>query len=293
MNRCRWCIALTVAVVAGLFSAATVVRAAPVNDSDKIPNFSSDDVKLTLEPSPLKLADQPEAKWDQRSGDNWFYQSYMTLWAASINGTVGKNETQTDIDVSFDDILDKTDVAFGLNFEAGKGPWSVIFFGQYMKLKSDGTTRNGNDADVEADFLLIDAAFSYQLWETSFGDHEKLAIDGLVGIRWTYLKLQVDINQGPLAGFSRDRDVDWVDPYVGARARWYISREWEVEASATIGGFGVGSDTAWSALVLGEYRFSQKFSAVLGYRAFGWDYDDQIIWDVTMHGPVLGISFRW
>src|SRR5205814_3448289 len=165
----------------------------------------------------------------------------MTLWAASMNGTVGKNETEVDIDVSFSDILDKTDIAFGLNFEAGKGPWSVIFFGQYLKLKSDATTRNGFDGDVEADFLLIDVAGSYQLWETSFGDQEKLAIDGLLGFRWTYLKAKIDINEGPLAGFSRDRDKDWIDPYVGARARWYIDRHWEVEVSGTAGGFDVGS----------------------------------------------------
>jgi len=293
MYRCRWCGALTGFVIVAVISMATAVKAEPTNDSAKTPNFSSDDVKLTLEPSPKMMAEEPEPKWDQRSGDNWFYQSYMAIWAISINGTVGKNETEADIDVGFDDIMDKADFAFGLNFEAGKGPWSIIFFGQYMKLESDASTRNGNDADVEADFGLIDVAFSYQLWETQFGDHEKLAIDGLVGFRWTYLKLQVDINEGPLAGFSRDRDVDWFDPYVGARARWYIDRHWEVEGSATIGGFGVGSDVTWSALVLGEYRFSQKFSAVFGYRAIGWDYDDQIIWDVTMHGPVLGISFRW
>jgi hypothetical protein len=31
-----------------------------------------------------------------------------------------------------------------------------------------------------------------------------------------------------------------------------------------------------------------------GYRALSWDYDDNDFeWDVTMHGPVLGMSFRF
>jgi hypothetical protein len=96
-----------------------------------------------------------------------------------------------------------------------------------------------------------------------------------------------------LAGASRDRDTDFIDPYVGLRARWHIDRNWELQGLGTAGGFGVGSDFAWSALALAEYRFTRRISAVAGYRAIGYDYDESFNWDVTMHGPVLGLSFRW
>jgi len=280
-------------VVLAVLGLSSAVKAAPADRSDNTPNFSSQDVNLTLETSPVKLAEEPDRKWDQRSGDNWFYQSYMAIWAVAVEGTVGKNETTAEVDADFGDVMDKATVALGLNFEAGKGPWSIIFFGQYMKLENDAETRNGNDADVEVQFGMIDLAFTYQVWETSLGEDAKIAIDALGGVRWTHLGAKIDINEGPAAGASLDRDTDFFDPFVGARARWYIDRHWDVEASATVGGFGVGSDTTWSAFILGEYRFSNKFSAVFGYRAINWDYDDDIIWDITFHGPVLGISFKW
>ena len=212
-----------------------------------------------------------------------------------MNGTAGRNETEVDIDIGFDDIMDKATLALSLNFEAGKGPWSVIFFGMYLGFESDATTRNGFDADVEGHFALIDVAGAYEFWKTSLGGDQKLALDALAGVRWTSIGLSVDVNEGPFAGLSRDHDNDFFDPYVGARVRYYLDEHWEFQALGTAGGFGVGSDFAWSMLALAEYRFTRRFAAVVGYRAIGYDYtnDNDTEWDVTMHGPVLGISFRW
>jgi hypothetical protein len=65
-----------------------------------------------------------------------------------------------------------------------------------------------------------------------------------------------------------------------------------------IGGFGVGSDFAWDAFGVIGYRFSlfgQENSGVIaGYRALSQDYTDgsgrdKFQWDVTLHGPILGL----
>ena len=68
-----------------------------------------------------------------------------------------------------------------------------------------------------------------------------------------------------------------------------------------IGGFGAGSDFAWSALGLVGYRFEMlglDSSALVGYRALGQDFDtgsgaNKFKWDVTMHGPIIGLVTRF
>jgi len=283
-------ISLCAVIAAGAKAAPVTAAAEPVDSTVQIPAFLSKDPDLKLNTTPLMLADDAES-FDRRS-ENFWYQSYFSIWMPSIKGTVGKNETESDIDVSFSDIMDKATFSFGLNLEAGKGPWSVIVFGLYLHLKDDLTTRNGFDGDLKGDFALLDVAGAYQVWETGLGSG-KLALDALLGLRWTYLKAEIDINTGPFAGLNRSRDKNIFDPYVGARARWDIDRNWDIQLLGTAGGFGVGSDFAASGLLQAEYKFSKKWSAILGYRAIYYNYDDNFEWKVTMHGPVIGISYAF
>jgi hypothetical protein len=68
-----------------------------------------------------------------------------------------------------------------------------------------------------------------------------------------------------------------------------------------VGGFGVGSDFAWSALGLFGWRFAllgQDAAALWGYRALGQDYStgsgrQRFEWDVIMHGPAIGLTVRF
>src|SRR5205809_7094972 len=106
MTRRWWRSGIIGLAVVAVMSLSVALKADQGDLPLNTPRFATEDVKLTIEPSPKMLAEEPEPHWDQRTGDNWFYQSYMTLWAASMNGTVGKNETEVDIDVSFSDILD-------------------------------------------------------------------------------------------------------------------------------------------------------------------------------------------
>ena len=211
---------------------------------------------------------------------------------ANITGDVGRGEFEADLDIGFDDIIDKATV-LTLNFEFGKGPWSVIFFGLWMKIEDDITTPNGFDGDFDGTFAFIDASFAYHITDFSVGGDSKVYLDALVGLRWTYVKTEFDINEGPLAGASRERDKNFADPTVGARARYYINDDWNLTLIGTIGGFGVSSDLIAGGDLMVEWRFSDRWSAVGGYRAVYYDYSDNFDWNVTIHGPYIGISTRW
>ena len=66
------------------------------------------------------------------------------------------------------------------------------------------------------------------------------------------------------------------------------------EVSGDIGGFGVGSDFAWSALAAVGYRFSRGFATSLGWKILDIDREDgAVIFDVQLIGPVLSFTFSF
>jgi len=88
-----------------------------------------------------------------------------------------------------------------------------------------------------------------------------------------------------------------VDPIFGLRYRWQMSDKWSVTLYGDAGG-GANADLTWQGLGLVNFQPWKHVSFSLGYRALYWDYEtgsgvDRFEWDVTMHGPIIGINFNW
>jgi hypothetical protein len=69
-----------------------------------------------------------------------------------------------------------------------------------------------------------------------------------------------------------------------------------IVVAGNVGGFDIGSASkfSWEALALLDWRFGKTTSAVLGYRGLGLDRkkgDAQA--DIILHGPVVGVIFRY
>jgi hypothetical protein len=90
----------------------------------------------------------------------------------------------------------------------------------------------------------------------------------------------------------------YVAPFV-----WALAADGNVTVKGIkIGGIAFGSDFAWDAFALIGYRFDlfgkNNASVFAGYRALHQDYtdgsgDDKFKWDVTLDGPVLGLSWTF
>lgn len=78
------------------------------------------------------------------------------------------------------------------------------------------------------------------------------------------------------------------------KGRYDLTPKVNLTGWAMAGGFGASSDFMWDLYAGIGCDFNDRFSAVLGYRGTGVDYEnDGFLYDVVQHGPVLGGIFRF
>ncbi|MBW2432646.1 MAG: hypothetical protein JRF36_03515 [Deltaproteobacteria bacterium] len=251
---------------------------------------------LTVCVPPVYAEEKPAENSD------WEFKMSPYMWFISASGDVTVRGQESDLDLSFSDIWDELNIAAMLVFEGRKNRWGFVGDALYANLgKSTSTDVTGIKIDPTVKLSYLGAGGFYRLgtWDlsqTPANAVPSVTVDAMAGARYTYLDMKLD-----LKGFrSASGDKAWVDPLVGARAIFDLSERWAASLTGNLGGFGVGSDFTWHAWGLLGYRFSlfskDNNAAVFGgYRALSWDYtdgggDDKFEWDVTLHGPILGIQ---
>jgi hypothetical protein len=242
--------------------------------------------------APVSAGETP----DRKSG--WEYRVAPYMWLHCADGDATVKGQKSDVDVEFSDIWDELNFAVLLTFDARKGNWGFLGDVMYANL---GKERSGSGISIEPDLqaLILNLGVFYRLgtWGLSDAPTKRtptVTVDALLGGRYTSLDLELDIG-GKLP--DPEGDQDWVDPLVGIRTLWLTER-WTFSLEGSVGGFSVGSDMAWHAQGLIGYRFSlfgkRDARFVGGYRALYMDYEDgsgadKFEWDVTLHGPILGL----
>jgi len=211
-------------------------------------------------------------------------------------------------------------------FEARKGRLSFFADLVYLKVGLDRSmTRSrsvdalnatvGASAGLKYEMFIAEFAAAYEVtrWGSTGMSGSGTAIDIFGGVRawWqradASLALAGTINVGDLALnangtlLASDR-VSWADPLIGLRLRHQFSPGLNFVASGDVGGFGVGSQFSWQALAAVNYDFYARnniiWSGMLGYKALSVDYSKgsgltRYEYDMTMHGPILGITARF
>jgi hypothetical protein len=261
----------------------------------------------------------------------WTFSLTPYVWATSLNGSTTVKGRTADIDASFFDILDHTEfpkdlfqlAAFG---EARYGRFGLLADLAYMKIgigASQVRTRGvdllgasvGASAGLTVEMVIAELAASYEIarWNGLSSPGSSTALDLYAGGRawWQHADAQVAIsgtvNIGDLVRtgdgtLSAAGSVSWVDPVVGARLRHQFAPGWNLVLSGDVGGFDVGSKFSWQALAALDYEFmrtkSVSWSGMIGYKALSVDYVKgsgltQYEYDMTMYGPIFGITARF
>ncbi|MEX1348142.1 MAG: hypothetical protein AB1Z31_10455 [Desulfobacterales bacterium] len=233
------------------------------------------------------------------ANSSWEFQVAPYMWFISLEGDVTVKGQESDIDLNFSDIWDELNIAAMLTFDARKGKWGIFGDTIYANLgKSKKVGGIKIDPTVKLARLAVGGSYQLGTWrlsDTAGKDGPSVTVDGMFGISYTYLDIDLDLKGiGDASG-----DQDWFDPLIGVRAFFDLSERWTLALNGNVGGFGIGSDFAWGAMGTIGYRFrlfSEKNNARVagGYRAIYQDYkdgsgDDKFEWDVTFHGPILGL----
>ena len=243
----------------------------------------------------------PSVQTDIQDQQRWRVIFSPYVWGASLTGKAGLLGLNTNVDVPFKDILDNLDMSFMGNIEVTNGTYGVYFDGQYTKTSQDADIRD-EQLDMDIKSTTLSGGVYYRLYEqqlegtTLFGRQRVFAIEPTVGVRWTQIKAQVNV--GP---YSASRKADWTDPFIGTRVFYDINDRWNIFAEADIGGFGAGTKLSANGQIYLGYRtliFDVPTTWRVGYRALYQDYRDndsveKFKYDVTQHGPVIGLSVQF
>jgi hypothetical protein len=233
----------------------------------------------------------------------WEFQVAPYFWFVSMDGNVTAKGQKSDVDTDFTDIWDELNIAGMVTFDARKDNWGFlgdVIYADLGKSKTVGSI----DIDPTVKLAWVSAGAFYRLgtWKLSDAagkDVPAVTVDGLFGARYTHIDVNLDIKGFP----NRSSDKHWLDPLVGARAFFDLSEHWMFSLHGNVGGFGVGSNFTWEALGAIGYRFrlfskENNARAVGGYRAVHQNYtngsgNDKFEWDVTLHGPILGLVIEF
>lgn len=235
---------------------------------------------------------------NKTDSDEWQFSITPYLWAVGLNGEMTVKGVDSDVDENFSDILSNLDIALEAHFEVWKDKWGGFFDGTYVKLKTDaGTTGN---IDITSTIVLVDFGGFYRVGTWPVGSPENvgrsLSFDALVGGRYTDLKVKFDPDRLP----SFDQDKSWTDLIVGGRMIFDFSEKWAFILRGDIGGFGISGSSDFTANGIGlvGWTFHPSWTLMGGYRALYQDYEtgsgsNEFKYDVTTHGPILGLTYAW
>jgi len=270
------------------------------------------------------MADATYAPTEAVPPGGWTFQITPYGWFTGINGTITANGRSVSTAASFSDLVQDSDelIPFMGYIEAGKDRFSVFGDFFYSKLGfSASKSKQVNpvaglvlsakaDAALTTTLTIAQAAAAYDVIK-----QEGTSVAFYAGIRYwdvtsdVNLKVKTSVNLSNLGlkregkyAVARSGDVNWVDPVVGMRVRQEITPHDEISILADIGGFGVGSQFSWQ--VFGGYSHSwdigrkTQLALALGYRILSVDYEqgsgtNQQALDLTLHGPLAGLSVRW
>jgi hypothetical protein len=251
------------------------------------------------------------AGMDMYDGE-WHYSLTPYAWFPNISQTLQFNTPlgggkTVEVEVKPDNYLSNLDFALMGTFEARKGDWALAmdliyndFSDQDGKIKTvrgpGGNLALPLDRNLKVDIrtLIWEGIGSYTVARSPAG-----TLDVFGGVRYLGLKTTTDLSfSGPdgvlgRSGGNSDRINVW-DGIVGVRGEVRISDEgdWFLPYYLDIGA-GNYSTWTWQGLAGIGYRLDWG-DVVLAYRNLYYSTGgDEIVEDLRLAGPALGVTFRW
>ncbi|PSJ54380.1 hypothetical protein C7I85_27450 [Mesorhizobium soli] len=245
-------------------------------------------VSLSLA-GPVAAADVTEPAPIEAGG--WKYQLTLYGWATSLTGDIGVRDLPVvHADVSFADILRHLHGAFMGSIYGTNGEWMFLGDLIWAKTAFEASGPIVGTVNLVQTQAIASGIIGYALPVNI----PNLDLSATAGIRYNYLKADLDIAPADFPGISREGKRDWVDPTVGLFAHYDFNDRWFANGLADIGGFGAGSKISAQAFAAVGYNWNEKISTALGYRVLYTDYDkDNFLYKTTEYGPYLSLGIHF
>jgi hypothetical protein len=229
--------------------------------------------------------------------DEWHFEFKPYAWLAAMNGTLRVGNQTAEVNASAGDLLGMLDFAAAVQVEAIKGRWRIIFDQNYMNLGTTGTGPLGiSNIEVEPTLNIFEFGASYTF--ASVPNEDSTATDPLPPVFTAevlgggrYVRMKLELEPANLAPVEGSRNL--IGPFGGARLKGMPHEKVSIIGEFTLGGSGAGSNFAWSAEGLVDWRINQQFSLFGGYRALGFNGNqasNTVGFDGHLRGLILGAS---
>ena len=252
------------------------------------------------------LAQQPASETE-----SWQFGVSIYGWFPDIDGETAFTQPGggSDFKIDFDDIFDNLEFTLMGTFDVRKGRWGILTDAIYMDV---GDSQTGTrEATIGRRALPVNASANIDLdlktliW-TLTGyyrvlDQPGMTLDVLAGAR--YLDVETKVNwsvTGNVAsipvldrtGAVKESFKNW-DALIGLRGRfafgaqnaWFVSYYFDVGAG--------DSDLTWQGIAGLGYAFHWG-EIEAAWRNLYYNFpSDKAIADMSVSGPVIGVTFRW
>ena len=219
-----------------------------------------------------------------KQDDRWRFSIIPYVWVPSVSGklspAVSSGWTGGDVNVSSGNYLDNLQFAGMLDLQVDKGRWSLLVDLMYVDFS---TNRWLGETGLNA--FVGEAVIGYAVYRTKCID---LTVIG--GVRYATVEGELEPGFLPVK-FSKRKD--FIDPVVGIRGKFELGKKWYIPYYFDIGGFSVSSDWTSQGFAGIGYHFTDLFSMVLGYRYLYYNFGDNFVKDMTLHGVALGFAFTF
>jgi hypothetical protein len=262
--------------------------------------------------------------------DGWQFDVEPYLWIPAVKGTVSADGRTAGVDVGFDEIFDLIGDGFSLlagmaHFEARHARVAVFLDFAGIKLDTDdsaqleqiespdypglSTTRIKTKVHLKQDQIFLEFGAAYRLLELAMPQRARpFTLEALAGGRYMYYWTSVSAeastkivglpggSQGVRQAASGHQTLDWVDPFIGGRFTVPLTDDIGFSFRGDIGGFGAGSDLAWSLVSnfmydLPWHPYDARTWFAVGYKVLAYKYDTgNANIDLQYRGPAVGLG---
>lgn len=233
--------------------------------------------------------------------DGWKFRVTPYVWGAGMDGKVSQfGLPTTRINQSFGDVLGSLKFGGMLAVEARKDRFGLLADVLYVRLGESGKAVApvppapvpGIGVKARANVTLSTAllAGQYRAVEAPQG-----YVDLMAGVRHWSVDTRVRISSPALGlNLSGRESESWNDAILGAKALYRLDDRLYGLGWAMIGGFGSNVRSS-SDIMLGlGYSLNDRAALLLSYRHLAVNYRKSgFVYDTRMHGPALGLDYRF